>query len=104
MKHGDLKSARVGAIAGIAFVAFFLAGTMVLDPLTGATDQELRTWWSDSGERSNSIISMYMWLLAAPCVKKRQRRGVLSTALNATQGRPSVSLSSRQGKYHANTE
>ena len=67
MKHGDLKSARVGAIAGIAFVAFFLAGTMVLDPLTGATHQELRTWWSDSGERRNSIISMYMWLLAAPC-------------------------------------
>ena len=54
----------LGAIAGVAFALLFFVSIAAVDPLRGATDQELLDWWSDSGKRRASIVSMYAMLVA----------------------------------------
>ena len=67
MSQSDQMSDRIGAIAGMAFALLFFFGTFILDPLKNGTDQELAEWWTDGGLRRDNIVSMYLWLLAAPC-------------------------------------
>ena len=64
------RSARladtIGAVAGVAFAFLLFASVAAVDSLRGASDQELQTWWADSGNRNNLIISMYALLAAGP--------------------------------------
>src|SRR5215216_4522938 len=57
---------KLGAVAGIAFGVLLFLGTAVIDPKVGVSDQELQTWWADSGNRNGLIVSMYAMLLACP--------------------------------------
>lgn len=57
----------IGAIAGVAFAALLFYSIASLNPLREATDQEVQTWWADGGLRRDTIVSMYLMLLAGPC-------------------------------------
>jgi len=61
------KPDLLGAIAGIAFAVLLFGSVFVVDPLTKATDQELREWWADGGLRRDLLLSTYLRLLAGPC-------------------------------------
>jgi hypothetical protein len=56
----------LGAIAGVACSILIFLTTASVDPQRGVSDQELLTWWADSGNRTGFNISMYMLLLACP--------------------------------------
>jgi hypothetical protein len=56
----------LGAVAGIAFAVLLFVSVASVDPLRGASDQELQNWWADSGNRDSFVISMYAMLLACP--------------------------------------
>jgi hypothetical protein len=56
----------IGAVAGIAAAVLIFFGVASVDPQLGVTDQELQTWWADSGNRDGFIFSMYMLLVACP--------------------------------------
>lgn len=56
----------IGAVAGIAAAVLIFFGVASVDPRRGVTDQELQTWWADSGNRDGFVLSMYMLLLACP--------------------------------------
>ena len=73
-----------GATAGIAFAVSLFLSIASIDPLRGATDQELFEWWSDGGLRRDSIISMYLMFFAAPCFLVFV--SVLRTRLRAPDG------------------
>src|SRR3954451_9373119 len=64
------KSIRVadmaGAVAGVAFSVLWFVSVAAVDPQRGVTDQELQTWWADSGNRTGYIFSMYTLMLACP--------------------------------------
>src|SRR5215212_7152173 len=66
MNRSAQPSNILGAVAGVAFAVLFFIGLAAVDQPRGATDQELVTWWSDSGKRLDSIVSMYTMLLAGP--------------------------------------
>jgi len=67
MPHTSQGSDRLGALAGLAFALLFFFSVFVVDPLRGATDQEVQEWWTDGGMRRDAIISMALMLLAGPC-------------------------------------
>jgi hypothetical protein len=56
----------LGAAAGIAFAILLFLSVASVDPQRGVTDQELQTWWADSGNRDGFVISMYLLLPACP--------------------------------------
>lgn len=56
----------LGAIAGIAFVVLVFVSVASVDPQKGVSDDELQTWWSDSGNRNAFVISTYTLLAASP--------------------------------------
>lgn len=56
----------LGAAAGIGFAILLFFSVASVDPQRGVTDQELQTWWADSGNRDGFVVSMYMLLLTAP--------------------------------------
>ncbi len=56
----------IGAIAGVPFAFLLFLSVAAVDSLRGASDEELQTWWADSGNRNNLIISLYALLLAGP--------------------------------------
>jgi hypothetical protein len=56
----------LGAIAGVAFSVLMFISTASVDPKVGVSDQELQTWWADSGNRNAFVISTYTLLLACP--------------------------------------
>jgi len=55
---------RVGAAAGTLFALCLFAGVAMLGIPRGATDQELVSWWSDSGNQATAVVSMYLFVLA----------------------------------------
>jgi hypothetical protein len=57
-KWGD----RVGALAGLAFALCLFTGIAMLDIPRNATDQELTSWWSDAGNRTSAVVSMYLFV------------------------------------------
>lgn len=60
-------SGKIGAIAGVAFAVLLFLSVAMFNSLRGVTDQELMEGWTDGGLRRDSIVSMYLMLLAAPC-------------------------------------
>ena len=58
---------RIGSLAGLGFAIFFFVGVAMLETPRGASDQELVTWWSDSGNQTTAIVSMYLFVLAGLC-------------------------------------
>lgn len=58
---------RLGSLAGLGFVLCFFVGVAMLETPRGATDRELVTWWSDSGNRITAIVSMYLFVVAGLC-------------------------------------
>ena len=63
--HGKrLAGTRVGATAGIVFALCLFAGVALLEIPRGATDQELVRWWSDRGNQTAAVVSMYLFVLA----------------------------------------
>ncbi len=66
MNRSSPLSSTLGALAGVGFALLFFFSVWVADPLRQATDQELLAWWSDSAKLRETIISMYMLVLAAP--------------------------------------
>jgi hypothetical protein len=56
----------LGAAAGVAFAVLLFVSVAVVDPQRGVSDQELLTWWTDSGNRDGFVFSMYTLLLAGP--------------------------------------
>jgi hypothetical protein len=67
MSDRTLMSGTVAAVFALAFAVLVLFGFAVIDPLRDATDDELRAWWSDSGNQRDAALSMYFLLAAAPC-------------------------------------
>jgi hypothetical protein len=61
------SAGRIGALAGVAFAFLFFMGVAMLDIPKGATDQELVAWWSDSGNQTTTVVSMYVFVLAGLC-------------------------------------
>jgi hypothetical protein len=61
------RSSRLGALAGLAFTLCFFIGVAILDIPDGATDADLVAWWSDSGNQTTAIVSMYLFVLAGLC-------------------------------------
>jgi hypothetical protein len=60
-------SRALGPLAGLAFALCFFLGVAMLETPRGASDQELVTWWSDSGNRITAIVSMYLFVVAGLC-------------------------------------
>jgi hypothetical protein len=74
----DAPRSAVGALAGLAFSLFFFVGVAMLNTPEGASDAELVAWWSDSGNQTAAVVSMYLFVLAGLCflvflVKLRSR-------------------------------
>jgi hypothetical protein len=59
-KWGD----RVGAFAGLVFALSLFAGVAMLDIPHNATDRELTSWWSDAGNQTAAVVSMYLFVAA----------------------------------------
>src|SRR5262249_2036918 len=55
---------RIGAAAGPVVALCLFAGVAILGIPRGATDRELVTWWSDSGNQATAVVSMYLFVLA----------------------------------------
>jgi hypothetical protein len=55
---------RIGAVAGLAFALCLFAGVAMLETPRHATDQELVAWWTDGGNRTAAVVSMYLFVLA----------------------------------------
>jgi hypothetical protein len=55
---------RIGAAAGTVFALCLFAGVAMLGIPRGATDQELVSWWSDTGNQATAVVSMYLFVLA----------------------------------------
>jgi hypothetical protein len=66
MSQSNRLADIIGAAAGIGSVILIFLGVASVDPLRGASDQELLTWWADSGNRDGFIVSMYLLLAACP--------------------------------------
>ncbi|MGI8926563.1 MAG: hypothetical protein ACR2HN_07950 [Tepidiformaceae bacterium] len=66
MNRSAPLSSTLAALAGVGFAVLLFFSVAVVDPLREATDQELLTWWSDSGKQRDTIISMYAMLIAGP--------------------------------------
>jgi hypothetical protein len=69
---------RIGALAGLAFAFCYFVGVAMLEIPESAADKELVAWWSDSGNQTTAVISMYLFVLAGLCflvflVKLRSR-------------------------------
>ncbi len=58
---------RIGSLAGVGFAIFFFVGVAMLEIPENASDQELVAWWSDSGNRTAAVVSMYLFVLAGLC-------------------------------------
>jgi hypothetical protein len=58
---------RIGSLAGVGFAIFFFIGVAMLETPENASDQELVAWWSDSGNRTSAVVSMYLFVLAGLC-------------------------------------
>lgn len=56
----------LGAAAGVAFAVLLFVSVAAVEPQRGVSDQELRTWWADGGNRNGFVVSMYTLLLACP--------------------------------------
>jgi predicted neutral ceramidase superfamily lipid hydrolase len=56
----------LGAVSGVAFAVLLFLSVAAVDPQRGVPDQDLQNWWSDSGNRTGFIISMYTLLVACP--------------------------------------
>jgi hypothetical protein len=56
----------LSAAAGVAFAVLIFLSVASVDPQRGVSDQELQTWWEDSGNRNGFVLSMYTLLLACP--------------------------------------
>ena len=59
--------ARLGAVAGAAFALLFFLGTAMLDIPLGLSDAETVAWWSDSGNQTTAVVSMYCFAIAGLC-------------------------------------
>ena len=66
MPRSDRRADILGAAAGIASVLLLFISVASVDPLRGAADQEMRTWWADGANRNGFVVSMYTLLLASP--------------------------------------
>ena len=62
-----MRFTRIGSLAGVGFAIFFFVGVAMLEIPENATDQELVAWWSDSGNRTAAVVSMYLFVLAGLC-------------------------------------
>lgn len=63
----NTQSSRiVGAIAGAIFAFLLFLSLATVDPLREASDAELIDWWSKNSNLDDSVISMYLRLLAIP--------------------------------------
>lgn len=58
---------RIGSLAGLGFAILFFVGVAMLEIPDGVTDQKLVAWWSDSGNRTAAVVSMYLFVLAGLC-------------------------------------
>lgn len=56
--------ARATALTGIAFAVFYLLGTASLNAPHGGSDQKIIEFWSDSGNQTTAVISMYLFAVA----------------------------------------
>jgi hypothetical protein len=55
---------RVAALSGIAFAIAYLIGTASLNAPLRGTDQKIVEFWSDSGNQTLAVISMYCFAIA----------------------------------------
>lgn len=62
-----IAGSRIGGLAGLASAACFFVGTAMLDIPHGVTDQEVVAWWSDTGNQTTAVVSMYLFVLAGLC-------------------------------------
>ena len=60
-------AAKGGAVAGVAFAVLLFLSVAWFNSLHGVSDQELIEGWTDGGLRRDSLISMYLMLIAGPC-------------------------------------
>lgn len=58
---------RMGSLAGLGFTGFLFVGVAMLEIPKGVSDQELVAWWSDGGNRTTAVVSMYFFVLAGLC-------------------------------------
>jgi hypothetical protein len=66
MPQSIRRADMLGAVAGVVFSVLMFVSTASVDPKVGVSDQELQTWWADSGNRNAFVISTYTLLLACP--------------------------------------
>ncbi len=64
MSNSELPWGKLAAIAGLAFAILLFWGTASLNIPQDATDREVVDWWSDSGNQTYAIISMYAFAFA----------------------------------------
>lgn len=64
MSNSELPWGKLAAIAGLAFAILLFWGTASLNIPQEATDGEVVDWWSDSGNQTYVIISMYAFAFA----------------------------------------
>lgn len=87
---------RLGAVAGLAFSFFFFMGTAMLDLPHGVSDGEMVAWWSDSGNQTTTVVSMYFFVVAGLCflVFLAKLRSRLLTAEGGTGELTSLAVAS----------
>jgi len=63
-ESSESTGSRTGGLAGVAFALCLFLGVASLDIPKGATDQKLVAWWSDGGNQTTAVVSMYLLVLA----------------------------------------
>jgi hypothetical protein len=58
---------KIGAVMGVAFALLFFVGVAMLEIPNSASDKELVAWWSDGGNQTAAVLSMYCFVLAGLC-------------------------------------
>lgn len=67
MPTRELITGKVGAIAGIIFVAMLFFSTAMLSAPDKAPDAEIIEWWSDDANLTTVLVSTYLQIGAAAC-------------------------------------
>jgi hypothetical protein len=58
---------RIGAVAGIAFAVLLVSGVILVDPVSGQSDQKFTEFYAERSNRIAVIAGMYLIALAGAC-------------------------------------
>ena len=73
---------KVAALSGAAFALAYLIGTASLNAPLRGSDQKIVEFWSDSGNQTIAVISMYCFAIAGLVFREARRSTAGRVTLN----------------------